>query len=320
MNLSEAYKELNLSDGASPEEAKKAFKKLAAIHHPDNKATGNEAKFKAINEAYQRIQKGDEPQISGFPGQGFSGFSGFPNASFRRVKQPENIEINLTIDFKESVLGCKKELKYSRQAKCPNCNGTGEIKLHNGCTKCGGRGQTTIRRGNMIFMTPCPTCAGQTNTEQCKSCKGEACVAADVAIQVSIPAGILNNNILRLENMGNYAGSLMGMMDQYVDAYCHITVIPEPGLSLNGKDVISNLTISLLNAIKGFKYTVNTIDGQKEIQVPPQSKNNEEVIIPNLGVNRVGNQKVILDVQYPKDLNKLIETLESIDGRLISLQ
>ena len=53
----------------------------------------------------------------------------------------ENIQINVAIDFKESVLGCREEVKYSRQAKCQECNGQGEVRQNNGCKKCGGKGE-----------------------------------------------------------------------------------------------------------------------------------------------------------------------------------
>ena len=304
MKLSEAYEALGLTQNATLDEAKKQYKLLVKKWHPDsNQSPEAPGKIKNINEAYECVKsgKGNErevprPQHNPFYRQ-------------RQIIQLENVEINLTIDFKESVLGCKKEVKYSRQAKCQACDGAGEVRLDNGCTRCGGKGQTTIKQRGMIFISTCPQCGGRSPTEHCKSCNGESTVHTDVSVHVSVPAGILNGTTLRLQGMGNYAGSVMGLMDQYTDAFCHIMVKPEAELSIEGKSVVSNLTLSLLDAIRGCKCSVKTIYGSKEIQIPSQSRNQDEVIIPHCGVGGTGDQRVVLDVQYPKNTDKLIGAL-----------
>ena len=305
MNLKEAYATLELAQGTSPEEAKKKYRELTKKYHPDvNKEPGAEDKFKKINEAYQIIQtgKGTDPQDRR---------SSYHQGGFHRqqVVQLENVEVRQTISFKESVLGCKKEIKYSRHSKCQDCGGAGEIKLNNGCKTCGGKGQVVNRQGNMVMVSTCSECHGQTNITMCSACHGNGTVHADVSVHVSVPAGILDGNILRLQGMGNYAGSFMGLADQHTDAFLHINVTPEPGLSIEGTSVVSHLTISLLDALRGCKQKVKTINGEKEIQVKPQSRNRDEVIIPRQGVSGTGDQKVILDVEYPKNTDKLIGVL-----------
>lgn len=305
MNLKEAYATLELAQGTSPEEAKKKYRELTKKYHPDvNKEPGAEDKFKKINEAYQIIQtgKGTDPQDRR---------SSYHQGGFHRqqVVQLENVEVRQTISFKESVLGCKKEIKYSRHSKCQDCGGAGEIKLNNGCKTCGGKGQVVNRQGNMVMVSTCSECHGQTNITMCSACHGNGTVHADVSVHVSVPAGILDGNILRLQGMGNYAGSFMGLADQHTDAFLHINVMPEPGLSIEGTSVVSHLTISLLDALRGCKQKVKTINGEKEIQVKPQSRNRDEVIIPRQGVSGTGDQKVILDVEYPKNTDKLIGVL-----------
>lgn len=304
MNLKEAYATLELSDGAGEAEAKKKFRELSKKYHPDvSKEKDAEAKFKKINEAYQRIQKGEDDPV---PMQ--NGGSWSPHYH-QQVIQLENIEVHTTISFKESVLGCKKEIKYQRQAKCQNCGGNGEIKLNNGCKKCGGRGQTVVRQGNMVTVTTCNECYGRANVEECKACTGNGTLHTDVSVHVSVPAGIINGSVLRLQGMGNYAGSFMGLADQHTDTFCHIAVTPEDGLSIDGQSVVSKITISLLDALQGCKRKVKTIHGDKEIQIKPLSRNNDEVIIAHHGVGGAGNQRVILDVQYPKNTDKLIGVL-----------
>jgi molecular chaperone DnaJ len=303
MNLKEAYSILDLQSGASQEEAKKQYRELTKKFHPDiNKDKGAEDKFKRINEAYECVKsgKGNDRQVAP------KGHAVHPQHYQQMI---ESIEVNITIDFKESVLGCKKEIKYARQSKCADCNGQGEVRQNNGCKKCGGKGRITSQQRGMIFISDCPECQGSFSTAQCKSCKGEGLAQADVSVHVTIPAGILNGNTLRLQGMGNYAGSMMGMIDQYTDVFCHVKVNAESGLSIEGKSVVSTVSIPLLDALRGCERTVKTIFGDRRIKIKPESRNRDEVIIPHHGVGGTGDQKVLLDVEYPKDTTKLIGLL-----------
>jgi molecular chaperone DnaJ len=309
MKLNEAYAILGVQPTATPEEAKKQYKKLTKEFHPDvNKSPEAEDKFKKINEAYECVKNGkgndrEAPHIK------YQSPHSWPFEKRTKTVQLKHVEAHLKIDFKESVLGCKKEVKYSRQAKCPVCEGEGEVHLSNGCKKCGGKGSTTINRGGMIFISTCSQCAGMGPSEDCKNCNGEGTAQADVSVHVSVPAGVVDGNVLRLQGMGNYAGSVMGVMDQYTDAFCHIAVTPEPGLSIEGKSVVSTLYISLLDAIRGCKRDVTSIYGNKEIRIPAKSRHNDEVIIPHCGVGGTGDHRVLLDVEYPKNTDKLVGVL-----------
>jgi DnaJ-class molecular chaperone len=91
-------------------------------------------------------------------------------------------------------------------------------------------------------------------------------------------------------------------------------VISEPGLRLEGNNVVSDLSISLLEALTGCKKTVKTIVGDKSVDIVPKSRNKDEIIISHLGVNRVGNHMVILDIQYPEDVSNLVNILTNKDN------
>lgn len=310
MNLKEAYNILELPQGTSIEEAKKKFKKLAVKYHPDvNKDPSATDKFKQINEAISTIEKGEDEPSFGFP---FSGnpFSGNPfNRQEQHVINAENINLYTTITFEESILGKKQDLKFSRDGKCSDCNGQGHIRNDNGCEKCGGKGQTVTRQGNFVFSQTCNKCHGKTNVSDCKSCDSTGSVNTDVNVTVTIPGGISDGNVLRLAGMGNYVGNFMGH-EQFTNAFLHVSVTAMSGLSLSGSNVISSLDLTMLEAIEGCNKTVKTVLGDKEIEIKPLSKNKDEVIIPNVGVNRIGNQHVILNVSYPSDVSKLIEVLK----------
>ena len=307
MNLKEAYTTLELAEGATPEEAKKQYRKLTKKYHPDvSKEKDADEKIKKINEAYECVKNGKGNDREPAMQRGNGRYNPFHR---QQVVQIENVELHLSIDFKESVLGCKKEVKYSRKTKCQSCDGSGEVVLNNGCKKCGGRGQVTSQRSGMIFMQTCPECFGKTHVTECTVCHAQGLTQTDVSVQVSVPAGITDKAVLRLQGMGNYAGSLMGFVDQYADVFCHVNVASEPGLRIEGKSVVTDLSISLLDALRGCERQVKTIFGTKGITIKPQSRNHDEVIIPHHGVGGTGDQRVILDVQYPKNVDKLIALL-----------
>lgn len=303
MNIKEAYAILEIPQTATPEEAKKKYRELTKKHHPDiNKDPGSEAQFKKINEAYQIVSSGkgtDRESVA---------YNPFRHNPFTRQQQPDNIILKTTVSFKDSVRGCKVDLKFNRKTKCQECHGQGAVALNNGCDKCGGRGQITVKQGNMIFVQSCDKCYGRNPTVPCKSCNSQGSVEAETSINVAIPGGIISGNILRISGMGHFVG-YFGPLEQNTDAHLHVSVIPEVGLTLDGNHVISTLELSLVEAIQGCKKTVKTIMGDKEIDIKPKSRNKEEVIIPRLGVNGTGNQRVILDVKYPEDINKLIDIL-----------
>lgn len=286
----EACAILEIPAESSDDDAKKAFRKLSKKYHPDvNKEPGADEKFKKINEAYQVITTG----VDSGPTE---------------VYQPSNISLHTTISFQESVLGTRKEMKYNRHTKCKPCNGQGQIAQHNGCEKCNGRGQIVSQNGFMVTVQTCDKCFGRRTVNSCRACRTRGVVEAESTITVTIPGGVQNGNTLRLAGMGDYAGSF-GPMDQHTDVFLNLIVDQEEGLKVVGADVVSSLDLSLVEALKGCKKTVKTILGSKEIDIAPKSRNKEEVIIPHVGVNRVGNQRVILDVKYPEDIEKLINVL-----------
>lgn len=324
MNLQEAYQTLGLSNDASLEDAKKKYKELSRKYHPDvNKQPDAETNFKKINQAYDRIKKGDEPEPQNFqqnpfnPFQNFSnnpfenfGFNPFSRNSNKRKYIPSNIELNTTISFKDSILGCKKDFTFNRKIKCNSCDGNGHLKLNNGCPKCNGKGQTTTVRGQMVFVQTCNQCHGKTSFEECKNCSSTGVLDSEATVSVTIPAGVVDGNILRLSGMGNYSGEFLGS-SQNSDVHLYINVEQDPDFSIDGLDVISTLDISLLEALKGCNKTVKTVLGNKDIEIKPLSKNFDYVTIPNVGVRKKGNQKVILTVNYPDEVDDLINFLQN---------
>ena len=319
MRRSEAYLILELSSDATPEEIKKQYRKLTKKYHPDvNKDTNADDKFKKINEAYSVIQSGkdNEPQFN----QNNSGIDleDFINQHMRKHRVIREIHSSITLTFKEGVFGCKKDIQYKRNIKCESCGGQGQIIESNGCGTCGGTGRIFSRQGPISFFQPCNVCKGKQNIKQCTECVGKCVLEADTSITVTIPGGVKNGNILRIAGKGEYVGSGQNpftnqLIDQYTDAFLHLIVAEDLRFKIDGNAIVTNCDISLLDALTGCSIEIITLDGQHMIEVPPSSKNKDIVSIPNLGVGREGPHNVVMNIDYPKDTNKLIDFLKNKD-------
>lgn len=315
MNLNEAYETLEISKTASEDEIKKKYRELTKKYHPDvNKDPDAEAKFKKINEAYNIIKNGEtqtQTQFNPFN----AGFNPFGNGwGFKaQHRSPQPIHLSTSISFKESIFGCKKEFKYDRDIKCDECDGQGSFALHNNCTQCNGQGTIVKRQGNTIITSTCPSCMGQRQLQSCKKCSGSGATNSTASIEVKIPGGVESGATLRLENMGNFAGIINNFFqsgEAYTDAFIHITAEKDDFFKLNGKDIQCNIEISLLEALKGTKKTVKTLDGEEKIKIKPLTKNNDSIILKNRGVSKIGNQIVNINVLYPDDIDQLVQFLE----------
>ena len=236
------YEVLGLQKGASAEEIKKAYRRLAKENHPDlhpgDKAC--EERFKEINEAYEILSDDDKrakydqyghaafDPSAGFGGAGFEGFGDFgdlgdifssffgggfggtrsnPNAP----RRGDNLRASVNISFEEAAFGCKKEVTVGRVEKCADCKGTGcapgttpEV-----CPDCKGSGtvRTTQRTpfGMAQSTAPCSRCRGTGKIihQPCKTCRGMGSVRRQHKISVNIPAGIDDGQAISLHGQGN---------------------------------------------------------------------------------------------------------------------
>jgi molecular chaperone DnaJ len=349
------YKTLGIEKGASKEEIKKAFHKKAHQYHPD-KSGGDEAKFKEVNEAYQTLsddQKrasydqfgSDGPQMGGFGGGGGAGFEGFDFSGFgqggnfefdlgdmfggmfggggRRAQKPRgnDLQTNMTVDFKDSIFGVEKELKVTKPSTCNTCKGDGATpgtKLES-CSQCSGSGvvkniQRTIL-GSIATQQTCSKCngSGKIPKDPCKTCHGTGVVRDTRTIKLSVPAGIQNGETLRLSGMGEaIQGGPSG------DLYVHISVTQHRTVQRKGVDLYSTLDIKLTDALLGTEYSVETLDGPATITIPAGTKIGSTVVIKEKGVpltkSKRGNFVVQLNIKIPEKLSKeskqLIEELK----------
>jgi molecular chaperone DnaJ len=328
MNLKEAYELLELDQSCSDDELKAKLKTLAKKYHPDVYKEDPD-KFKKINSAYQLIEKyRKEPpnpfgrvagtDTSDFPFEfnindifsNFNGFTGFRQGPPGRTPPP--IRMTKKISFQESVLGTEVSVSVKREVKCPGCDGKGFAQKKNDCAHCDGYGTTTTKQGNFTFNSQCSHCKGKGDKEDCKKCNKKGFILEDTNLNLSVPPGIMDGNIMQITGGGHFIQkSVFG--DSYGDMLITINVENTTQLSLVGADVVYTLPISLLEGIRGCTKTVPTVNGEMEISVKPGSRNKEELIIPQVGVAKRGNQRVIFDVSYPEaeqDIQKITDILD----------
>ena len=298
------YEVLGLQKGASDDEIKKAYRKLAKKYHPDLNPGDKEAekKMKEVNGAYEVLSDaekkarydqygfaGIDPNYAGGAGGGgFGGFQdfdlgdifgsmfggGFGGQQTRHngLRKGENLRITLQLTFEEAVFGCEKSVSVTRNESCRDCGGTGAKKgtSPETCPVCRGSGQvqSTQRTPFGVFSSssPCQNCkgTGKIIKEPCPSCKGEGRVRKTRTIRVKIPAGIDDGQTISLRGEGNGGTQGGPAGDLYVTVY----VKEHKMFKRDGQDIILEMPISFAQAALGATLTVPTVDGKVQYDLP----------------------------------------------------
>ncbi len=317
MNTDQAYKTLGLSNSASKEEVKKAFKKLAAKFHPDiNKDADAEQKFKEVNQAFKTITEPPPQQTIPFDpfSNPFGGNVGWRTSSVRSSKTIVHppLQLNIELTFSESILGCKKNIKTNKYIECESCNGKGGELTNQSCTYCNGQGQKTTQNRMAIFIEECSNCNGTGKKfEDCKVCSGNGAQQSERSFDVSIPGGIESNQIIRLGGAGHFYN--IHDIKGYHDAFIKVNVTQDPKMKLSGRDVISDLEVSLLDALDGATKTIETVHGSKTITIPKKTKHKDLVEIKDAGAvtpKGTGSHIVELQIVYPDNLDEVVNVLK----------
>ena len=282
------YEVLGLQKGATADEIKKAYRKLAKENHPDlhpgDKAC--EERFKEVNEAYEVLSDDDkrakydqyghaafDPSAGFGGGAGFGGFGGSARqANPNAPRKGQDIRVRITLSFDEAVHGCKKNITITRQQECTECHGTGCAAgtSPETCPDCGGRGYVIRQQrtpfGVMQTQQPCSRCGGKGKLVKnpCKSCHGSGKTATKKTLEVSIPKGIDDDQSFALRGMGD-AGANGGPAG---DVIVMVTVRPSEVFQRDGYDVWVTVPITYSQAVLGDNITVPSIDGKVEYTVP----------------------------------------------------
>jgi len=241
------------------------------------------------------------------------GFGGGQSSRTRRARRGSDIQVLLAIDFREAVFGVEKEISLKKTVKCSKCKGEGnepgtEVIT---CKTCGGKGrvirvQRTIL-GNMQVQMECEDCGGEGKSfkEKCSACRGAGLVQQIVNLKVKIPAGIDNNETIRLSGQGEAAAK----GGQAGDLYLKIRVNSDRRFERDGINIKSRAEISFSQAALGDKIEIQTVDGPVDLKIPEGTQSGRVFILRDKGVQRLngrgcGNHLVEVIVKTPTSLSR----------------
>ena len=323
------YEVLGIQKGASEDEIKKAYNKLARKYHPDMNPGDKEAeeKFKEVNEANEVLSDpekkarydqfgfaGVDPNYGagaggGAYGGGFGGQRRNPNAPQRG----ESIRASVSISFTEAAFGCEKSVTIERSEQCPTCKGSGcapgttpEI-----CPDCHGSGTVQTRRqtpmGVFASNGPCRKCGGTGRLihQPCSDCRGSGAVRKRRTIKVNIPAGIDHGQTISLRGQGG-AGKNGGPAG---DLLITVMVQPHEIFRRDGVDVFCEAPITFTQAVLGAELEIPTIDGKVKYSIPEGTQTGTVFRLKGKGVPVLngrgrGDQYVTVVIETPRSLNK----------------
>jgi molecular chaperone DnaJ len=339
------YELLEVERSADDATLKSAYRKLAMKYHPDRNAgcKDNEAKFKAVSEAYECLKDPQKraaydrfghaafQQGGGFGGGGpqdFGGFSDIFESVFgefmgggrggqRQQRRGADLRYDMEITLEEAFHGKSEAITVDVAAMCDACDGSGASPGTSAktCGTCAGHGKVRAQQGFFVVERTCPSChgAGQVIADPCRSCRGEGRVEKTKTLTVNIPAGVDEGTRVRLTGEGEAGprGAPAG------DLYIFLHVKRHAIFEREGTTLFANAPISFTTAALGGSITIPGPDGQShEIKIAPGIQSGREVRqrgagMPVLQGKGRGDLVVRISVETPTKLTaKQRELLE----------
>lgn len=338
------YEVLGVNKTATDDELKKAYRKLAKKYHPDVNPDNKEAeaKFKEAAEAYAVLsdqgkrQQYDQFGHAGVDGQGFGGPGGFDidlsdilgsffgggfgfggGASSARRNGPRrgaDLRYRMSLEFTEAAFGTTREISFTREDHCDHCQGSGAepgSKVDT-CPTCNGRGVVNQSQqtmfGNMMTQTTCRSCngSGKKIETQCSVCRGSGRMNKSKKLQVKVPAGINNGEMLTLRGEGE-AGSQGGPSG---DLYVEISIKPHSLFQRKGANTYCDVPFTFAQLAIGGDVEIPTLDGNVTYKLKEGTQPGDVISIKGKGIpliNRAGQRGdhfVTVVLEVPRHLSE----------------
>ena len=342
MAVKDYYEVLGVQKGATRDQIKDAYRRLALQFHPDrNKAPEAEARFKEISEAYAVLSDDEKrPQYAAygregvyqrysqevifrgvdfgefFRGMGFGGFndifSQFFGGGTAQPRRGEDLTYHLQLRLDDIVQESNREIEIPRSEVCQTCNGSGAKPgtTPQRCGTCGGTGQVqkvqSAGFARLVRVTACSKCGGRGYLvdSPCKECRGRGTVEKRRKIRIMIPAGVDDGHTLRLRGEGNAGETGVPPGDLYVV----VNIVPHKLFARRDSDIYLETKVGVMQAMLGADLTIPTLYGDVKLPVPHGTQPGTVFKVkgkglPNYGGWGKGDQYVRVNVEIPKSLS-----------------
>ena len=336
------YELLGVARDASPDDIKRAFRKLARELHPDvSDAPDADHRFREVVEAYEVLSNSERRDLYDRFGHAGLRSGGFQPSSFdfgslsdlfsaffgddlfgvgRRggAARGADIAAHVEIELADVVTGAKREVPFGVAVPCSRCGGGGaepDTPVRP-CPTCNGAGRLRqVSRsvfGEFVRTGTCPTCSGSGKLIEhpCEECQGSGRVIEERTLEVEIPPGIHDGQRIRLSGEG-HAGSLGGRAG---DVYVEVRVRHDERFVREGNDIYSTVDLTLVQAALGTTLRVATLEGEEELAFEPGTQPGEVRVLKGRGLPVLqgfgrGAQRVLVNVVVPR---RLTETQRSL--------
>jgi molecular chaperone DnaJ len=342
------YELLGVARDADDQEIKKAFRVLARRLHPDvSEEAEAEVRFREVSEAYEVLSNAETRQLydryghaglrsGGFTprhfdlgdiGDLFSAFFGDDlfGGGMRGGARGGDVAAEIQIDLAEAASGRTVSVPVQVAVPCATCGGDGVQPGTNvtTCPRCQGSGrlQQVARSvfGEFVRTSACPQCGGSGRIVEhpCETCEGAGRTLDERKLDVEIPAGIHDDQRIRLTGEG-HAGAAGGRAG---DLYVLVRIRPDERFVREGNDIFSQVDLTIVQAALGATLSVDTLDGAAELQFEPGTQPGEVRVLRGHGMPVLqgfgrGDHRVLVNVTVPRRLNdeqrKLLEEFERL--------